>query len=121
MAAECPWIKVLENPATEEMERLLDEAQIHILPTFQSTGVKLKLIQSLFAGRFVLVNKMMTAGTGLEKLCQVFENREELNRKVSELRNMEFSETEISARREWLRDFDDKRGAECIIEAFFPG
>jgi hypothetical protein len=34
---------------------------------------------------------------------------------------MEFSETEISARREWLRDFDDKRGAECIIEAFFPG
>ncbi len=112
-------IKLLENPSSEEMDKLIEEAHIHILPTFQSTGVKLKLIKSLFLGRFVLVNKMMTAGTGLENLCLVFEKKESLNEKVSELRNLEFGLKEIEDRKEWLQDFDDRKGAERILNSLF--
>ncbi len=118
-AASKKGVKILDNPASEEMNRLIEEAHIHILPTFQSTGVKLKLIKSLFSGRFVLVNKMMTAGTGLEKLCHVFENRESLNRMAFQLRDKEFGKQEIENRKTGLQDFDDIQGARHIIAALY--
>ena len=51
------------------MEELIREAQINTLITFQDTGLKLKLLNSLFAGRHILVNPLMLAGSGLEPYC----------------------------------------------------
>lgn len=112
-------IKLLENPTSEEMDQLIEEAHIHLLPTFQSTGVKLKLIKSLFLGRFVLVNKMMTAGTGLENLCQSFEEKDGLNQKIKFLQNQPFDNREIENRKKMLQDFDDEKGALKIIQTLF--
>jgi hypothetical protein len=39
---------MVSNPSFKEMERLINDAHVIALPTFQATGIKLKLIASLF-------------------------------------------------------------------------
>lgn len=65
----------LENDVpTERIEDLIQNAHINVLPTFQATGIKLKLLSALYLGRHCVVNKPMVEGTGLEELCHVAQN-----------------------------------------------
>jgi len=59
-----PHIQLLNHLNSEEMLNYVQDAQINILPTFQSTGIKLKLINSLYVGRFCIANNLMVAHTG---------------------------------------------------------
>lgn len=69
--APYPNIRIEANPSEEWMNTLIREAQIHVLITFQDTGLKLKLLNSIFAGRYAVVNRLMTVGSGLEQLCHI--------------------------------------------------
>jgi hypothetical protein len=71
-------IRLEANPTEERMTALVREAQIHLLVTFQDTGLKLKLLNSLFAGRHVVVNKAMLTGSGLDPLCHIADTPEEM-------------------------------------------
>ena len=73
-----PHISLIANPDQETMDRLIHEAQIHMLITFQPTGLKLKLLNSLFAGRHTIVNSAMLAGSGLDALCHIADTPEEM-------------------------------------------
>ncbi len=64
-------IKVIENPNDLEMTELIREAQVNLLWSMQSEGIKLKLFYALFQGRFVLSNENIVLNTGLEKLAFV--------------------------------------------------
>ncbi len=44
------------NPTEAEMNDLISKAQINLLPSINSTGVKIKLINSLFNGRHCITN-----------------------------------------------------------------
>ncbi len=59
-------IELIENPSADKMEELIANAQIHCLHTFQATGLKLKLLNVLFKGRFVICNPKMIVGTHLK-------------------------------------------------------
>ncbi len=111
--------QLVENPGANEMNRLIREAHIHILPAFQATGVKLKLIKSLFNGRFVLTNPMMVEGTGLENYCTLFRKASEMNEQVSYLQNTPFSVENSISRIGALQGFNDQKGAEMIIQSLF--
>jgi hypothetical protein len=56
-------IQLIENPSVEKMNDLIENAQVHCLHTFQPTGLKLKLLNVLFTGRFVICNPKMIVGT----------------------------------------------------------
>lgn len=56
-------IQLIENPTADKMDELIANAQIHCLHTFQATGLKLKLLNVLFKGRFVICNPKMIVGT----------------------------------------------------------
>ncbi len=56
---------LVENPSDFELEDLIQKAQINILPDFNETGVKLKVLHALFEGRHVLVNQQAINGTGV--------------------------------------------------------
>ena len=60
------------NPLNEDKDlyNLFQEAHINVLPTFQNTGIKLKLLNTLRQGRFVIANDYMVDKTGLETLCE---------------------------------------------------
>ena len=64
-------IKLIPNPNEMEMYELIYNAQINILHTRHTSGMKLKLLHALFIGRFCFANNTMVSGTGLENLCIV--------------------------------------------------
>lgn len=59
------------NPSSGEMNQILCSIPTHLLYTFQATGVKLKLYQSLLSGARCIVNEAMVSGTNLEDSCEL--------------------------------------------------
>jgi len=98
-----------------ELFDLINLAHINILPTFQDTGIKLKLINVLFTGRFCLVNNKMVINTGLEKLCSIANSKKDFLEKIEELAQQYFTEKNISEREELLTVFDTSVSAQKII------
>ncbi|MBK9732871.1 MAG: glycosyltransferase [Chitinophagaceae bacterium] len=87
------------NPGEVEMMRLIRHAHINLLPTFQNTGTKLKLLNALFNGRYAVVNSPMIENTGLEELCIVRDKSEELKQVVRELMMVPFKQEDVDHRK----------------------
>jgi hypothetical protein len=110
-------IELIPNPPQTEMEALIKNAQINILVTFQATGLKLKLLNTLYNGRWMLVNHEMLAGTGLENLCEIAADEGEMKKKISSLFNTEFDHNQLVARTELLQKrFSDAENAKKLIK-----
>ncbi|HTM64942.1 MAG TPA: glycosyltransferase [Flavipsychrobacter sp.] len=108
--------RIIANPSMEEMERLITEAHIHVLPTFQNTGLKLKLLHALFNGRFVLVNEAMVHGTGLSSVCKVVKTAEGFISEIKNIRGEAFDQKDIEARGSLLKgNYDNKGNADRIV------
>lgn len=101
-AAPYPNIHIEANPDEERMNRLIHEAQIHVLITFQATGLKLKLLNSLFAGRHTVANQLMVAGSGLEKLCHIANTPDEMVHICHKLMRTDIDPETIDQRRNYL-------------------
>ena len=72
-----PNVSLVANPLQEEMNSLIVFAHIHLLLTFQNTGIKLKLIYSLMKGHgHCLVNSMMIPDPGFEEVCTIADGQE---------------------------------------------
>lgn len=113
-------ILLIANPTEAEMKRIIADAHVHLLPTFQRTGIKLKLLETLFNGRFCLVTPDMVVDTGLEKLCYVADTPSTFRQKLLEIANLSFSETAIQERREILhKAFSNETGAKQIMDICF--
>ena len=111
-----PNIQLISNPEHEQMEALIRDAHICLIPTFQDTGLKLKLLASLFSGRFCLTNTPMVHKTGLEHLCHIADTSEEMIKLINELYFQDFTSEEIEKRKNILEDaFSNKRNAMKII------
>lgn len=58
-------IQLIGNPSDQQMNDLIENAHVHCLYTHQATGLKLKLLNVLYRGRYILLNPLMAEGTGL--------------------------------------------------------
>ena len=112
----CPTITFNEISDNRELLELLANAHINVLPTFQKTGIKLKLINALFKGRHILVSPQMVEGTGLEPLCEIAYDRKEFERKVLELTTRDYTTEHINSRKKLLKDFNVSENAKKIIK-----
>lgn len=97
-----PNITLEANPDEERMEFLIREAHIHLLITFQATGLKLKLLNSLFAGRYTVVNHVMLSGSGLDEICCITDSPDDMMRTVERMMQRPFTEEDIEARKTLL-------------------
>jgi glycosyltransferase involved in cell wall biosynthesis len=91
-------VKIISNPGDEEMFDLIRNAQINVLITFQGTGLKLKLLNTLYNGRHVIVNKTLLNGTGLDPLCTVRETADTIRESALELFYRDFDDAELARR-----------------------
>jgi hypothetical protein len=113
-------IEMRINPGEVEMMRLIRHAHVNILPTFQNTGTKLKLLNALFNGRFVLANAAMVENTGLEELCVLRESAEEMNAALHELMQTSFDPDEIEKRKLILRElYSNQKNAEKLLPLLY--
>jgi hypothetical protein len=111
-------IKIIPNPSDQAMFELIRGAHVNIMVTFQPTGLKLKLLNALFNGRFCLVNPEMVAGTTLDDLCIIGKTPSVLKDKLKHLFTMEFTESEIVHRQEVLtHHYSNDNNCRLLIES----
>ena len=95
---------------------LISRAQIHVMLTFQTTGLKLKLLNALFNGRHCLVNESMLAGTSLAELCYVAREPGDIIKRLSKLMTKDFTEEDKVKRQKGLLCFRDQYLVKELIE-----
>lgn len=120
LAAQHKNVELVPNPDDEKMFDLIRGAQVNILVTFQATGLKLKLLNTLYNGRFCLVNKEMIQGTALPDLCEVGNSATELKQKLDELFEKELTQEDKDFRIKVLKDnYDNISNGKRLIKLIF--
>jgi len=111
-----PNIKLVANVSAEEILKLIQDAQINVMVTFQATGIKLKLLNSLYRGRFVVANREMVDETGLDGLVHLGQTPAELVSKIQEVMKLEFTPEEVEKRKFTLGStFNNQLNAQKLL------
>lgn len=105
------------NLSADEIFNLVQQAQVNVLVTFQSTGIKLKLLNSLYRGRHIVANGPMVEETGLDSLCSISNHPKEIAELILQHFNQPFTEADI-ARRTTILDanFNNELSANKILQ-----
>lgn len=110
-------IRIAENPSLVQMQQLVEDAQINLLPSFSSTGIKLKLLHALLCGRQCIANMAMVAGTGMESACVIAEDGDAFKTAIQTLYRQPFTKEAITVRQKLLEQhFNNRRNAEQLIQ-----
>lgn len=110
-------ITIIANPSEEKLNIYVQQSSICILPTFQATGIKLKLIDSLMQGKHCLVNQNMLHGTPLRDLCMVGETPEDFIKLIKENIDSVFSKNDFESRKKLIQNyFNNTRSVARIRE-----
>jgi hypothetical protein len=109
-------IELIENPDDARLKVLIQQAHINCLITFHESGLKLKLLHALFAGRFCLVNNNMLFGTDLAELCIVANEPEEMINAINNTFTQTFELAHINERKAKMIGFDVMNNAYRIKE-----
>ncbi|MDR2927696.1 MAG: hypothetical protein LBV41_05805 [Cytophagaceae bacterium] len=115
----CKNTELIENPDADTMANLIRNAGAILLPARQTTGLRLKLLASLFTGRHCIASPEMVKYTGLEKLCRIASSRDEWQQTVKLCMTTPFTAQHIEQRREPLKTFLDIENAKKIVQLIF--
>ncbi|HEX5003639.1 MAG TPA: glycosyltransferase [Bacteroidia bacterium] len=114
-------IELLADIPMEQIMDLVRSAQVNVLPTFQPTGIKLKLLAALFNGRHVVVNNEMVENTGLEALCHIAGDAEKMRSAVQLLLKEPFDANAFAMRNETLmRKFSNTASVKVLLKKIYP-
>jgi hypothetical protein len=92
-------VELIANPDDETLHELIENAHVNVSITAQRTGLKLKLLNTLYNGRFCLVNDKMLSGSELDDLFIIANNQGTLKRELKMLFRQEFKKREIDNRK----------------------
>ncbi len=102
LAEKIPHVTIKANLSHEDLQNLICKAHINILISFQSAGMKLKLLNALFTGRFCVVNTPMIKDTGLADLCIVQDNAIDTQKELQQLCLVSFQDKDVQKRHQGL-------------------
>lgn len=113
-------LKIIANPNDAIMNELIQDAHIHILPSNSSSGIKLKLLNALFNGRFCIANNDTISGSGLNELCSIANTPKEFITAIENLVDKNFNTEMIEQRKLALtKKFNNQKNAELLIDIIF--
>lgn len=109
-------IELQTNLDTDQIHRLIRDAHINVLHTNQNTGIKLKLLNALYMGKFAIVNPLMVEGSGLEDICVVSASFEQMIKHTEEYLLLDYSEAYYQKRKSYITThFGNKSGAKSLV------
>lgn len=114
-------VAIRSNLNSQEIYELISRAHVNVLPTFQATGIKLKLLAALYNGKHCIVNTPMVKDTGLEDLCIVRETPEEIRKTVIEIFDKPFTSIDIEKRENLLinNGFSNEQNISKLLKLMF--
>lgn len=108
---------LVADPGEQEMKDMICKAQINIIPSFNQTGIKLKLVNAVFNGRHCIANENAVVATGLEQACHIARSAEDFRDLIAKLYQQPFMEEEIKTRKDLLSGvFNNLKNGEKLIE-----
>lgn len=110
-----PNIILKQNCSSLEMNDLITNAQIHCLYTSQETGLKLKLLNVLYSGRYVVANQKMLTGTDLANACIICNTSLEYINTLNDLMGKSVSDFFISQRNNVLVEMSNDKKTKLLI------
>ena len=87
-----PKARLVANPGNQEMQDLIKNAHINVLPAFNSAGVKLKLLNALYVGRHCISNRKGVEGIALDISCALADTAVEMKNSIRAFLQKEFTE-----------------------------
>ncbi|GAC1426213.1 MAG: hypothetical protein NVS1B13_26040 [Flavisolibacter sp.] len=117
-AAKFSNIQLVPDPCFEELEALIQNAQIHVLPSWNNTGVKLKLLHALLRGRFCITNfrSLLGSAIGIQIPIAIKDSASDYRNYIEEKFFEEFSLSQIGLRETLLSIYNNEAGAKKLIE-----
>lgn len=113
-------VTLIANPLQEQMQQLIANAHINIIPSFNTTGIKLKVLNALYNGRHCLANSITVEGTGLEAACAIAETPVEFLQIINELFAKPFTDADIQLRERLLGNmFNNDRNAKQLVHSIW--
>lgn len=88
----------------EDLKLVLENAHISISWSFQKSGTKLKLINSLFNSRFSIINENISDDDEVISMCELVRSREEVADKIKELTTTPFTKDNYNIRKQILEN-----------------
>ena len=82
---------LVANPGHLELNDMIAKAHINVLPSFNNSGIKLKLLNALYNGRYCLVNETMVEGTNLAPTCIIANDVAEMKEAILAKFNMPYN------------------------------
>ncbi|MEO6221372.1 MAG: glycosyltransferase [Ginsengibacter sp.] len=108
---------LVANPSQKEMDELIKKAHIHILPSFNKTGIKIKLLNALINGRFVVANTAAAEGLLATGLCKLANSPAEYIKLLPDLFKESFSKNNIEERKQILESvYDNDANARQLMQ-----
>jgi hypothetical protein len=115
-----PNIELIENPDDQTLEQLISDAHINVAVTAQATGLKLKLLNTLYNGRFCLVNDKMLSGSKLDKLTIIANEAAGMKHAIKNLFSKTFTSADIEERKHLLGIiYNNGDNVQKLIELIF--
>jgi hypothetical protein len=109
-------IKLIKNPSSDKLSDLIINAHINLLHSFQSSGMKIKLLYSLFPGRHCIAHQNVIANSGLDDLCYGWETEDQLIEKIKYLLDKPFTKAESEKRKKKLNDnFSNRKNTTQLL------
>jgi hypothetical protein len=113
-------ITLIQNPDDNALNNLIAQAQINLLPSFQNTGLKLKLLHSLFVGGYSIANAQMLTGTGLADACIICNTAEAFINTIMELEHKPFTDEQWHARKQLLSEhYLPQNNTDILVSVLF--
>ena len=109
-------VKLVSDPSDAELLLLVKNAHVNVLPSFNTTGVKLKLLNALYNGRHCVANTDTVSGAAVDECCVIAETAEDFKRKITELMSRPFTTGDIRRRNEVLQNsYNWEKNAKKLI------
>lgn len=108
---------LVANPSEKEMQDMIAKAHIQVLPSFSTTGIKIKLLNALFNGRYVIANPATVNGSGLENFCSIADDADSFAEKTTLLFSKPFCSEMIEQRKNVLgKMFCNEANAKTMVK-----
>ncbi|MDQ3681722.1 MAG: glycosyltransferase [Bacteroidota bacterium] len=114
LASIYPHVTMVDNPTMAEIDSLIEKAQIHLLPSLNNTGVKLKLLHALLAGKFCITNQAGVEGSKIKNGVFIAETKEEYIQLITLWMKQSFTKTDIKEREPVLQQYNNITNAEKL-------
>lgn len=107
---------LIANPDEQEITDLIAKAHVNVLPSFNETGIKLKLLHALFNGRHCVVNDSAVRDSAIGAACHVADTPEAMRKTILNLYGRDFQSEDIQFRKRLLKGHynNDKNASELI-------